>query len=869
MVSTYFRSRQGGSLLIHRKSYAWVQQVLSFMDKIAVSGLLILLIYTSSGNTQSLIPISLNSAISGSTSGAETGIFNDFSKKDFFTQPFIGKGGQNILQLEVPDEQGKTNLEISTCIGSDFDTFVALLNDNPINTSDAVVISESGNDIACLSGRNKAFLSTSVQPGTYYIVVTGNAAEEGIFNITVIGSKATPTPVPWGLDRIDQRNLPLNSQYSVRQSGENVWIYVVDSGIHASHEEFEGRVQEGYDFVNNERDSAADCTGHGTHVAGIIAGRNFGVAPKSKIISIRVFGCDNKAKSSALIDAIGWILVDSKVKSRENVIVTLMFSTSAGESTILGTTIRGLVRSGIPVIVPAGNNAASTCGFYPGSIDDFLTVGSTDSSDDLSTFSNSGNCTNIYAPGTAITSSWHTSENAYRTLSGTAQAAAHMVGVVANLMSLNSNIKSGTVNNILESISTKNIVGKVPANDTTRFGFVRSVPNFTGKPPPKLRVFLFTVLGVALPACDASSAGISSMRNTITKILSVKASKLTVTCSSGLTRMARVEGKGVELRVEIPERMAASTFAVLEKALGPDKKSTEDSLGYPFTIIEQPWAVDSTPLVFWGAPSFANADSNPLSTGAVAGAVVGALCLVTILVALLWIAYRKVTKLDEVESMEGSADMEKGPVFFDDFGNNDRSDVPRSFRNVVKAMASSTRNSLYGNTVGADRGMNKMGSFIGGPSSLSAKDLVRMASFGGEAFARNDSFKSSMADSDGDGHSSRNLALSFRGLNNLVLNRSRHGRNGDEDSNSSLNEDSMRMQSLGGEAFARIGRQLSLESKTESDTPRSQSVILPFGVADNGVGMRTDSFGAEALASSSHAPREHSFFGGNSANPPT
>lgn len=843
--------------------------ILMFFSRVA------LILLASSGVGETLQQISLNSATIGSTSGAERDIFDKFSKKDF-TEPTIGTGGQRIMELQVLPEQGTTALEISSCTGSDFDTYLALLDNNPVNSSQVSVLSESGSDIACLTGQRRAFISTRVKPGVYYLLVTGNGANEGAYNITVRGSVATPAPLPWGLDRIDQRKLPLDNQYSVRDSGENVWIYVVDSGIRASHEEFEGRAQEGYDFVNNERDSSMDCTGHGTHVAGIIAGKRFGVARKARIIAIKVFGCDNKAKSSRLIDAIGWILVDSKIKSRENVVVTLMFSTSDHESTILETTIKGLVRSGIPVIVPAGNHAANSCAFYPASVEEFLTVGATDILDDLSSFSNLGNCTNFFAPGSSIMSSWHTSDTSWRNLSGSAQAAAHMVGIVANLMALNSNMKATSVKTILESISTKGIVGKVPANESTRFGFVRSVPKFTGSPPPTSNVFLYTILGIPLSGCDENDERMVAMHQTMTKILSVKGSRLRVSCRSLQTKLADDDISEIELRVEIPERMAAVTFAMLEQALVSEKEETEKTVGYSFAVIELPWAVDSTPVVFWGAPSFAETESHSLSAGAIAGIVVGTFCLVAILSALFWVMYRKMTRVDEVESMEGSADMEKAPVHFDDFGNNnDVEAFPRSFRNVLKAMrGKSVNNSFYGQSA---TGLNKMGSFVGGPHSAAPKDLVRLSSFGGEAFAgledfsRHGSFQDAL---ESDGRSSKNLALSFRGLNNLVLNRNRHakGKQGEPDSDASMTYDSLRMDSLGGEAFARIGRDSSFNSGTETSTPRSEgdTCILENQQPRIGPGMRIDSIGTEALVSSSHVQRGSSFFGGtpdNTGNP--
>lgn len=846
-------------------------QLFSLQMHIILISLLSLQLNFFTCKSQSVLPLPLNGFLNGTTIGAKKEIFLNFSQKDFTEAP-VGSGGQRIFVLNITGENEETNIQISTCLGSDFDTYLAVLDGNPINTSDVSVVSEGGNDLTCRTGRSKAFLSTKITAGAYFLIVTGNGDEEGFFNITITSSKATPTPVPWGLDRIDQRKLPLNAQYQVRDSGDDVWVYLVDSGIRTSHEEFEGRAEEGYDFVNNERDSAFDCTGHGTHVAGIIAGKTYGVSRKSHITAIRVFGCDNQAKASALVDAIGWILVDSKIKGRENIVVTMMFSTRDKESTILRTTVKGLIRAGIPVVVPAGNNAEDACGFFPGSNDEFFTVGSTDSKDDLSLFSNTGNCTNMYAPGTSIASSWHTSDTSWRNMSGTAQAAAHMVGIIANFISLNPNVEAMEVKNVVESISSRNVVRGVPQNSTSRFAYVRSVPRFVGSPPPKPNVYLFFVLGVPFRFCQGDS-DLSSLQKFTAELLSVKISNVISRCLPALGTYREGEKENVELRVELSEKLAAATFILLENALVFEREEWEDSMGYPIDVVEMPWAVDSNPVVYWGAPSFAGTESSSVSAGALAGAIVGACCLVAILATAAWIIYRKMTKADVFESMEGSADFDREPVKFDDYkdAGGDNS-VPRSFRNVFKAMKGMRTSSFYGNATGQQNGLNKMGSFIGGPNSMVAKDVVRLNSIGGEAFAGlNDlSRLDSCFEQDTDqGSSSKNLALSFRGLNNLVLKSNRRKKNEEDGPLSSMSytDDSLRMQSLGGEAFAQIGRQLSMDARIDLKTPDAESASEPSHDPQPETSVLPDAYGTNAASSDGSSQRELSFFGGTASKP--
>lgn len=778
--------------------------------------------------TQSVTLVPLNSTIRGNTAEEEPGKFRNFTKIDV-TMDDIGGGGQSLFQIEVRD--GNMDIELSTCMGSDFDTYLALLDGNPHDSTATVsLVSESGNDILCATAKDRASLYTRVSPGTYYILVTGNGYDSGIFNLTVRGRKPSPTPLPWGLDRVDQRSLPLNDKYSVQDSGVSVWVYLVDSGVLSAHEEFEGRVVEGFDFVNLRKDSAVDCTGHGTHVAGVIAGKNFGVSKKAKVVAVRAFGCSNEASKSTLINSIEWIIADVRARSRQNVVVALMFSIRSTESSSLEHAVRGLIRSGIPVVVPAGNNGIDACDFYPSSVKELMSVGSTDVTDARSDFSNSGNCTSIYAPGSSVTSSWHTGDRASRVMSGTAQATAHMAGIVASLLDLNNGIKADVVSNVMRSISTKSIVSNVPANSTTRFAFVRSVPGFNGEVPVKGNVFIFSVIATNTDSCQKSSKELLSSQRTFAEVLSLPESKVSVRCTAPEARTVDGTSKHIEIRVDIPERKAASTFSILESVLEAEKERTSESLGFSFTVVEKPWAVDSTSMVYWGAPSFSDAEPFVLSRGAIAGAVVGSICIIVIIVATSWIVCRRVQGIDDVASMQGSADLEKGPVHFDDFENaNAESTISRSFRSVVRAMSfrrgTSMQSGLMVQGIGAEKGINRMGSFVGGSGVVAGKDVVRIDSFGGEAFAGMASISrsSSTANPNFDPQNlraaslkSEDLTLSFRGIDNLVLSKKPSRRKSDielDDSDSDLdNVDSMRMQSCGGEAFAMIGRQLTLDN---------------------------------------------------------
>lgn len=812
----------------------------------------------------------LNVSVNGDTTGAATGLFQNFAKLDVQRAP-TGTGGQILYSLSVPDTLGATYLQLSTCVGSTYDTYLAMLDKNPGSANDTKVLAESGNDFKCTGAHSRAFLSVSLNPGTYFVLVTGIENKAGGFNLTVTATPATPTPLPWGLDRVDQRRLPTNGEYNIKDATKGTRIYLIDSGVRVTHSEFEGRAEYGYDFVNYRAGTAEDCTGHGTHAAGIMIGKNYGIAKNAKLIAVRVFDCNNNAKLADIIDAISWAAIDAQEHTTEKSIIAMMFSTKSQPSSLLRSTIRYLTGTGIPIIVPSGDKGQNACDFYPGSLDNFLTVGATDHLDGRSTFSNYGSCNSLYAPGTDIPSAWHTSDTSWRTFSGTRQAAAHMTGIMAHLITLNKGIKAELANNIIKSISTPDVVTNVLGNETTRLAYLRTVPPFHGEPPPSKNVYLFSVLSfIGFGSCSEAQTIFDSLKHYFEKKLSVDEHDIIISCPYIQPSITRADNLTAEVRFTVPERRATLEFGRLEIELNAGKRKLEDDLGFTFSVVEEPWVVDSTRSVFWGAPSFSDVESNSLSGGKIAGILVGCFCILTVIATAAWLIHRKANRIDEVESMQGSADFEKGPVHFDDFDHTEgNSSVMRSFRNMVKSMSFRRTGSQQ---VGAnDTGINRMASYIGGPKAQVGKDVVRMESFGPEAFAgmTNSSTRNLSVALGSEKSMSSIGGASFRGLNNLVLsqdnvlNQDNMGYGGQDDSTSGSEsnpiQEDMRMRSLGGEAFAMVGERLA-SVRAESYRPQADAV-LPESVTEQDV--RTESFGAEVLANNVTEMRDQSFFGGH------
>jgi serine protease len=240
----------------------------------------------------------------------------------------------------------------------------------------------------------------------------------------VVTLSATQTNATWGLDRIDQRALPLNTTYNYTTTGTGVRAYVIDSGLLATHSEFSGRVGNGFTAINDGR-GTGDCSGHGTHVAGTLAGTTWGVAKGVTVHPVRVFACGPQGAWSDIIAGIDWV--------RANHIKPAVANLSLGGAvnTAADTAVTNLINAGVTAVIAAGNSNADACTFSPARVANAITVGSTDRNDGRSSFSNFGSCLDLFAPGGGIRSAWWTGNTATNTISGTSMAAPHVAGAAA------------------------------------------------------------------------------------------------------------------------------------------------------------------------------------------------------------------------------------------------------------------------------------------------------------------------------------------------------------------------------------------------------------------------------------------------------
>ncbi|MGK5631968.1 S8 family peptidase [Streptomyces sp. URMC 123] len=244
--------------------------------------------------------------------------------------------------------------------------------------------------------------------------------------VAVEGRAADSTPTAsWGLDRIDQRDLPLDGAYrGERGEGAGVRVHIIDTGIRADHQEFGGRASSGWDFVDNDAE-AEDGNGHGTHVAGVVAGASRGVAKGAEVVAVRVLDDEGAGTAAQVIAGVDWVTRHARKPAVANL------SLSGPPNAQLDTAIRNAVAAGVTFTVAAGNEGRAAGEHSPGRVREALTVAATDRADRRPRFANWGASVDLFAPGVDITSAWNTSTTAEHALSGTSMAAPHAAGAAA------------------------------------------------------------------------------------------------------------------------------------------------------------------------------------------------------------------------------------------------------------------------------------------------------------------------------------------------------------------------------------------------------------------------------------------------------
>jgi subtilisin family serine protease len=273
--------------------------------------------------------------------------------------------------------------------------------------------------------------------------------QDGVASIDATQNNAT-----WGLDRTDQRDLPLNGTYVYNGTATNVHAYIIDTGIRVTHNDFGSRAQMVFNSAGGQN---TDCNGHGTHVAGTVGGTIYGIAKGVRLYGVKVLNCNGSGSWSGVIAGMDWVAANHNKPAVANL------SLGGGANTSVDAAANNLANAGVYTVVAAGNNNANACNYSPARASNVMSVAASTSTDAKASYSNFGSCVNVYAPGTSITSAWHQNNSASRTISGTSMAAPHVAGVAALYKSGAGNVSQSNVTSWITTNASSNKISGNPS----------------------------------------------------------------------------------------------------------------------------------------------------------------------------------------------------------------------------------------------------------------------------------------------------------------------------------------------------------------------------------------------------------------------
>jgi len=352
-----------------------------------------------------------------------------------------------------------TATDLTAAYGGTFsDTWSNALKGFRLNSTDPQAIAMSGDSRVAFIVQDGAIIVGS--PDSTPIVMTPDPAAD-----------LNPQPhASWGLDRIDQRNLPLNQYYGYHNDGEGVNAYVIDTGILTTHWEFGGRASAIYDF-EGEGSIGVDCNGHGSHVAGVIGGRTFGVAKHVRLFSVRVLNCQGTGAWSDVIDGVNFVTWHHAQPAQQGVPAVANMSLGGETNRAVDAAVRNSIRAGVTYVVAAGNGNSDAAAYSPGDVAEAITVGATNQQDARAEFSNYGSTIDLFAPGVSITSAWIGGDLMIATASGTSMASPHVAGVVALYLENHRTASPASVGSALVANTTSGVVSNAGQESPNRLLF--------------------------------------------------------------------------------------------------------------------------------------------------------------------------------------------------------------------------------------------------------------------------------------------------------------------------------------------------------------------------------------------------------------
>ncbi|MEV5763309.1 S8 family serine peptidase [Micromonospora sp. NPDC052213] len=372
-------------------------------------------------------------------------------------------------------------------------------------------------------------------------------------NHTVSIAGTQTNPPSWGLDRIDQRALPLDNSYTYPNTASNVHAYIIDTGIRFSHSDFGGRATSGYDAVDGG--SADDCNGHGTHVAGTVGGSAYGVAKGVQLVGVRVLNCQGSGTNAGVIAGVDWVTQNAVKPAVANM------SLGGGANSTLDTAVRNSINSGVSYGLAAGNDSGgNACNTSPARTAEGITVGSTTNTDARSSFSNIGTCLDIFAPGSSITSAWHTGDSATNTISGTSMATPHVVGAAALVASANPSWTPQQVRDYLVNNATNNVVGNPGTGSPNKLLYV--VNDDTPPPTNDFSVSVSPTSGSTAPGGSVTATVATATTNGSAQSVSLSASGLPSGATASFSPATVTSGGSSTLTISTSASTAPGTYTV-------------------------------------------------------------------------------------------------------------------------------------------------------------------------------------------------------------------------------------------------------------------------------------------------------------------
>ncbi|MFG3698837.1 S8 family serine peptidase [Micromonospora sp. NPDC047620] len=372
-------------------------------------------------------------------------------------------------------------------------------------------------------------------------------------NHTVSIAGTQTNPPSWGLDRIDQRALPLDNSYTYPNTASNVHAYIIDTGIRFSHSDFGGRATSGFDAVDGG--SADDCNGHGTHVAGTVGGSAYGVAKGVQLVGVRVLNCQGSGTNAGVIAGVDWVTQNAVKPAVANM------SLGGGANSTLDTAVRNSINSGVSYGLAAGNDSGgNACNTSPARTAEGITVGSTTNTDARSSFSNIGTCLDIFAPGSSITSAWYTSDSATNTISGTSMATPHVVGAAALVASANPSWTPQQVRDYLVNNATNNVVGNPGTGSPNKLLYV--VNDDTPPPTNDFSVSVSPTSGSTAPGGSVTATVATATTNGSAQSVSLSASGLPSGATASFSPATVTSGGSSTLTISTSASTAPGTYTV-------------------------------------------------------------------------------------------------------------------------------------------------------------------------------------------------------------------------------------------------------------------------------------------------------------------